>query len=158
MNQIPVKGIVRVLGVSNLAVYDLLKWYRDRGSIDLDYIENCGSKASVTLEQLKRIAKLIAQQLDITLEEIRETLNLPIHKSQINVYWHRMGYLFKNIACKRTKTSECSGSKRGVGRETKHNESRKPGVFRWKRINIKYCSTVAIEKANFSKKLLTYRR
>ena len=51
-----------------------------------------GEKSSMTDEQYQAMLELVEQEPDVTLEEIRERLDLPIHKSQINNLLHQAGY------------------------------------------------------------------
>ena len=76
---------------------ELLKQKRETGGIE----SHChGRKSSLTAEQAEQYEKMIAlveAQPDITLEEIRERLELPIHKSQISHLLHKAGYRLKKM-------------------------------------------------------------
>lgn len=77
---ITVEEISRVLHVGKSTIWKLLKQKRETGSIE----SHChGRKSSLTAEQYEKMIALVEAQPDITLEEIREHLELPIHKSQI---------------------------------------------------------------------------
>lgn len=89
---ITVEEMSRVLHVGKSTIWKLLKQKRETGSIE----SHChGRKSSLTAEQYEKMIALVEAQPDITLEEIRERLELPIHKSQISYLLRKAGYRFK---------------------------------------------------------------
>ena len=89
---IPVEEISRVLRVGESTIWKLLKQERETGSIE----SRCkGRKSSLTEEQYEKMIALVEAEPDVTLEEIRERLELPIHKSQISNLLRKAGYSFK---------------------------------------------------------------
>ncbi|MFG6352209.1 MAG: helix-turn-helix domain-containing protein [Oscillospiraceae bacterium] len=77
-----VAEIGRVLHVGKPTIWKLLKQERETGSIE----SRChGRKSSLTAEQYEQMIALVEAESDVTLEEIRERLRLPIHKSQIGI-------------------------------------------------------------------------
>lgn len=54
-----------------------------------------GRASKITPEQHEAMLKLVEEKPDVTLEEIREQLDLPIQKSQISNLLHKAGYRFK---------------------------------------------------------------
>lgn len=99
---IEVKETVRVLGISKSCVYNLIKKYKNTGSIEANYT---GRQPIVTKEQTDAIEKAVIEQPDITLEELIEKLNLPIKKSQVSNILRKQGFRFKkNDTCGRTKS------------------------------------------------------
>ncbi len=90
-----IKAISQALRVSESAIHSLLRRKRETGSIEPSYQGNCGRPSKVTEEQRKEMEELVREQPDVTLEEIREKLELPIKKSQISNLLHEMGFRFK---------------------------------------------------------------
>ena len=89
---ISVEEMSRVLHVGKSTIWRLLKQKKETGSIE----SRChGRKSSLTEEQHEKMIALVEAQPDITLEEIRERLKLPIHKSQISQLLGKAGYSFK---------------------------------------------------------------
>ena len=87
-----VPEISKVFQVGKSTIWKLLKREKESGSIEPRYQ---GKKSSMTEAQHQAMLDLVEQEPDVTLEEIRERLDLPIHKSQISNLLHQAGYHFK---------------------------------------------------------------
>ena len=98
-----VKDIAKAYSVSMSAVNVLLRLERETGSIT-PRTHLRGRKPLMNSEQLEKMRNLIIAQPDITLEEIREHLELPIKKSAISkIINEKLGFRYKkDITCKRT--------------------------------------------------------
>ena len=81
------------LEVSVRSVSRIWKLYQETESIQPK--KQPGKKPSVTENDMRRIRETIKKQPDITLEELIETLNLPIKKSRLSVILIGMGLSFK---------------------------------------------------------------
>lgn len=100
--------ISRILRVHEATIYRLKARYRKTGSIEPNY-EPCGKKSELDEQGLERLKNLVLSQPDITLEEIRETMQLKIKKSEIShILRNKLGFRYKkNGSCKRAKTLRC---------------------------------------------------
>ena len=86
---VSVEEMRRVLHVGKSTIWKLLKQKKETGSIE----SRChGRKSSLTAEQYEKMISLAETQPDITLEEIRERLELPVHKSQTSHLLRKAGY------------------------------------------------------------------
>ena len=98
---IPAEEIHKVLGVSIPAIYDIVRKYKERGTLEGNY---SGRPAKITAEQKGAMLKLVEEQPDITLEEIIGTLNLPIKKSRVSKILRDEKMFFKKEAGTRQRT------------------------------------------------------
>lgn len=90
-----IKKIAEVFDVCEMTVIRILKREAETGSVEPSY-EGCGRNSEMTPEKLEELKKLVNEQPDITLEEIRETMNLSMKKSQIsNILRNKLGFRFK---------------------------------------------------------------
>jgi transposase len=90
-----VKSISRAVRVSISAIYRLLEKKKKTGTIDPSY-ENIGRKSEVTPNKLATMKALIAENPDITLAEIKESMHLSIQKSEIsNILRNKLGLRYK---------------------------------------------------------------
>lgn len=94
-----VRAISKAVRVSESAIYRLFQKKRETGSIDPTY-KNCGRNSEVTAEKLNDMETLILENPDITLAEIKETMQLSIQKSQIsNIVRQKLGFRYKKRWC-----------------------------------------------------------
>ena len=113
---IRVDEISRVLQVGKSTIWRILKQERETGNIEPCYR---GRKSKITPEQHEAMLKLVEEKPDVTLEEMREQLDLPIKKSQISNLLHKAGYHFKKDAlCPRKGPGRCCNKARGMGSAT----------------------------------------
>jgi transposase len=90
-----VKSISRAVRVSVSAIYRLLEKKKKTGTIDPSY-ENIGRQSEVTPDKLGTMKALIAENPDITLAEIKESMHLSIQKSEIsNILRNKLGLRYK---------------------------------------------------------------
>mgnify|MGYP002411000778 CR=1 FL=1 len=90
-----VKSISLAVRVSTSAIYRLLEKRQETGTIEPSY-ENSGRQSEVTPEKLAKMETLIAENPDITLAEIKETMHLSIQKSEIsNILRNKLGPRYK---------------------------------------------------------------
>ena len=90
-----VKSISRAVRVSISAIYRLLEKKKKTGTIDPSY-ENIGRQSEVTPDKLATMKALIAENPDITLAEIKESMHLSIQKSEIsNILRNKLGLRYK---------------------------------------------------------------
>ncbi len=90
-----VGSISRAVRVSNSAIYRLLKKKQKTGTIEPSY-QNSGRQSEVTEDKLAKMESLVAENPDITLAEIKETMQLSIQKSEIsNILRNRLGLRYK---------------------------------------------------------------
>jgi transposase len=90
-----VESISRAVRVSTSAIYRLLEKRQKTGTIKPSY-ENIGRQSEVTQEKLVEMEALIAENSDITLMEIKETMHLSIQKSEIsNILRNKLGLRYK---------------------------------------------------------------
>ena len=85
------KAVALAYGVSVPTVYRLAEQKAKTGSVGLRVSER-GRKRVLTAEDSERIAKVIDSQLDITLSEIVEKLNLPVGIETVRRKIQAMGY------------------------------------------------------------------
>ena len=90
-----VKLISRAVRVSISAIYRLLEKKKKTGTIEPSY-ENSGRQSEVTPAKLAKMKALVAENSDITLDEIKESMHLSIQKSEIsNILRNKLGLRYK---------------------------------------------------------------
>jgi len=93
-----VKDICRFFELKPAAVYDLIRLERNTGDIT-PKTYNCGRNPALTLEQVQDLRLLILDDPDITLEEMKEELSLPISIGAISRYVkNELGFNYKKKA------------------------------------------------------------
>ena len=88
------KGIAKAYSVSKWMVYRLAEQKRKTGSVALRTSQR-GRKPILTTEDKEAIRRCIDEAPDITIEEIREELNLPASYSTVERAIRAMGYTLK---------------------------------------------------------------
>jgi transposase len=103
-----VPAISEAFRVSEGTIYRLLRTERETGSIG-SRSHNSGRKPEVGAERLSEMEAMVAENPDITLQEIKEAINLSIQKSEIsNILRNKLGFRYKkNGACQRTEQAGC---------------------------------------------------
>lgn len=94
--------ISRVFKVSISAIKDISRKYRERGTLEGNYP---GRQPKITEEQKREMFELVERQPDITIEEIIETLNLPIKKSRVSKILNDHKVFFKKEDGSRKRTT-----------------------------------------------------
>lgn len=95
------KEISRILHVSVSAICDINAKYKQRGTLEGNYP---GRQSKITPEQKQAMFELVEQQPDITIEEIIETLKLPIKKSRVSKILNDNKIFFKKEGDTRKRT------------------------------------------------------
>lgn len=89
------KSISLAVRVSTSEIYRLIEKKGKTGTIQPSY-ENSGRQSEVTVDKLAQTEALIAENSDITLAEIKESMHLSIQKSEINnVLRNKLGFRYK---------------------------------------------------------------
>lgn len=90
-----VSEISRVMRIDESTIYRLKAKYEETGSLKANY-EPSGRKCELDEAGLERLKQLVLEHPDITLEEIRESMQLSIKKSEIsNILRNKLGFTFK---------------------------------------------------------------
>lgn len=87
------KSIAKWLKISSSSVTAIWRLYRKTGSYSA--LPYPGRKAILSSEKWEEIKVLVTNEPDKTLDEIIETLALPIHKSRLSVLLIEAGFSFK---------------------------------------------------------------
>ena len=88
------EGIAKAYSVSKRIVYRLAEQKRKTGSVELRTSQR-GRKPALTTEEKANIRDCIDAEPDITIEEIREKLNLSASYSTVERAINAMGYTLK---------------------------------------------------------------
>lgn len=90
-----VKEIQYAYGYGKTSIYSLLKQERETGSIE-PKLHTRGAKSRLSLEDHDRIRATINEKPDITLEELKQVLCLPLSISQLSrIVRGKLGYTYK---------------------------------------------------------------
>jgi len=93
-----VQDICRFFDLRQAAVYDLIRLERNTGDITPKTYK-CGRKPALSPEQMEDLRLLILDDPDITLEEMKEELSLPISIGAISRYVRdELGFNYKKKA------------------------------------------------------------
>lgn len=93
--RVTVAELSKCYGVSERSIYELQALYRATGNI-APRTHTRGRKSSVDAEMLQRIDEAIQKAPDITLEELREKLRLPVRVSRLSqIVREKLGYTDK---------------------------------------------------------------
>ena len=105
--------LAKVFSISKSSVYRLVAQKRKTGSVELQ-VNKRGRKPILSEEDKQKIAQLIDEQPDITIDEIRETLSLRASYATVDRAVRKMGYTYKKksmyasererLRCKESKT------------------------------------------------------
>ena len=87
------EDIAMWLGISVRSVSRIWKLYQETESIQPK--KRLSRKSSLNEAKIEQIRQAVKSQPDITLDELIETLNLPIKKSRLSVILIGMGFSFK---------------------------------------------------------------
>jgi len=90
-----IQDICRFFDLRPAAVYDLIRLERNTGDI-APKTYRCGRKPALSPEQVEDLRSLILDDPDITLEEMKEELSLPISIGAISRYVRdKLGFNYK---------------------------------------------------------------
>ena len=88
------KKVAKIYSVSSNSVYRLVRQMKETGSVELK-TSSRGRKPSLTPENIEDIKRVIEEQPDITIREIREKLNLPVSDETVRTTVVKMGLRYK---------------------------------------------------------------
>ena len=92
---VSVRELQATYGYGKTAIYNLIARERDTGSIE-PKLSTRGRKSKLNETELERIQTAIEAKQDITLNELREALNLPVSESRLSrIVREKLGYSFK---------------------------------------------------------------
>ena len=86
--------VAKNFSVSRTTVYDHVNRMRETGSVAVQTGKR-GRKPILSQQQLDEIAKIIINQPDISIHEIKEKLNLPVSEENIREKVIQMGFVYK---------------------------------------------------------------
>ena len=86
--------VAKNFSVSRTTVYDHVNRMRKTGSVAVQTGKR-GRKPILSQQQLDEIAKIIINQPDISIHEIKEKLNLPVSEENIREKVIQMGFVYK---------------------------------------------------------------
>lgn len=84
----------KIFGINRSTVYARVKEYRETGSTEL-HTNQRGRKSKITPEDEERIKNLIAENNDITIKEINESLELGVNDETVRQRVIKLGYRYK---------------------------------------------------------------
>ena len=82
--------VAKIYSVSPNSVYRLARQMRETGSVELK-TSSRGRKPSLTPENVEDIKRVVEEQPDITIREIREKLNLPVSDETVRTKVVKLG-------------------------------------------------------------------
>ena len=88
------KDLAEIFKISVNSVNRIIRQKKRTGSCELK-THNCGRKSILTETDFKHISELITTQPDITINEIREKLNLKVTNETVRKAVITMGYRYK---------------------------------------------------------------
>jgi len=98
--------IAKAYGVGESAIYRLLRQERETGDIT-PRTHQRGRKPTLDARHLEELSQLILSRPDITLQEMKDELNLPLGISAINaIVVHKLGFRFKKKRYTQTNGTE----------------------------------------------------
>ena len=86
--------VAKIYSVSSNSVYRLARQMRETGSVELR-TSSRGRKPSLTPENVEDIKRVVKEQPDITIREIREKLNLPVSDETVRTKVVKLGLRYK---------------------------------------------------------------
>jgi len=99
------RQLAEVFGVSSAWIRKLLRLRRERGSIAaIEYRR--GRKPRLTDRHIDRICELLAEEPDLTLEEVRRRLRLPVSVPVLCTTLRRIGFTRKKSRLCRPSSNE----------------------------------------------------
>ncbi|MBR5313286.1 MAG: helix-turn-helix domain-containing protein [Clostridia bacterium] len=126
-NGIKVTDVAKAYCVDRSTVNRLIRQMKETGSIEpKTYLR--GRKTSITEEDLQNIDNLLKEQPDLTIREIKETLNLSVCEKTVRKAVLKLGYVYKkkSLHASEQERPRCTGTEgeleqTSVG--TRHKES-----------------------------------
>ena len=108
---IKVSDVARAYGVNRSTVNRLIRQMKETGSVELR-THLRGRKPSLSEEDLQNIDNLLQKNSDLTINEIRETLNLPVCEETVRKAVMKLGYVYKkkSLHASEQERPRCTGT------------------------------------------------
>lgn len=109
------KEIAEYFSVNTSTVYRLEKRMRETGSVETS-VSLRGRKPALTQTDIQDIDRLIQEQSDITIHEIREKLQLQVSDETVRKAVVKLGYVYKkkSLHASEQERPRCQGQKGSV--------------------------------------------
>ena len=126
-NGAKITEVAKAYCVNRSTVYRLVRQMKETGSIDPQtYLR--GRKPSLSEEDLQNIDNLLGEQPDLTISEIKETLNLPVCEETVRKAVLKLGYVYKkkSLHASEQERPRCTGTESEMERTsvgTRHKSS-----------------------------------
>ena len=115
-----VAAIARAYSVSERTVYRLAQQKRETGSVALRTSQR-GRKATLTEEDKENIKQCVEERADITINEIREKLQLTASYSTVERAVQAMGYTLKKKSLYASERDRVRCGRKAKGMDPEHN-------------------------------------
>lgn len=115
--------------VDRSTVYRLVRQMKETGSIEpKTYLR--GRKPSLSEEDLQNIDNLLGEHCDLTIGEIKETLNLPVCEETIRKAVLKLGYVYKkkSLHASEQERPRCTGTESEMERTSVGTRHKPSGV------------------------------
>lgn len=115
--------------VNRSTVNRLIRQMKETGSIEpKTYLR--GRKPSLTEEDLQNIDNLLKEHSDLTIGEIKETLNLPVCEETVRKAVLKLGYVYKkkSLHASEQERPRCTGTERGMEQTSVGTRHKKSGI------------------------------
>ena len=111
------KEIAECFSVNTSTVYRLEKRMRETGSVETR-VSLRGRKPALSQADIQKIDRLIQEQPDITIHEVREKLQLPVSDETVRKAVVKLGYVYKkkSLHASERERPRCQGQKGGMER------------------------------------------
>ncbi len=115
--------------VNRSTVYRLVRQMKETGSIE-PKTHLRGRKSSLSEEDYRNIDNLIKKQSDITIAEIKETLNLSVCEETIRKAVLKLGYVYKkkSLHASEQDRPRCTGTEKEMEWTFVGTRHKKPGI------------------------------
>ena len=114
---IKVTDVAKAYGVDRSTVNRLIRQMKETGSVE-PRTHLRGRKPSLKEEDLQNIDDLLQKQSDLTLNEIKEELNLPVCEETIRKAVLKLGYVYKkkSMHASEQERPRCTGTESELGK------------------------------------------
>ena len=126
-NGIKVTDVAKAYCVDRSTVNRLIRQMKETGSVE-PRTHLRGRKPSLPEEDLRNIDNLLKEQPDLTISEIKETLQLPVCEETVRKAVLKLGYVYKkkSLHASEQERPRCTGTESELERTsvgTRHKES-----------------------------------
>lgn len=107
--------IAKYFSINRSTVYDIVNQYKDTGNLKVHTHER-GRKSKLTEDEIEAIKNEVLNNPDITMSEIREKLNLPVHEETIRRKVAELGFRRKkkSIYAAERDNARCNRGKKNM--------------------------------------------